>query len=66
MGHRTPATIEVLLKVILDELEPSGLREEAAGVLGDIYKEVGADEEAIARIPDYYRGHLLYSLRNGK
>src|SRR4051812_41307087 len=56
---QTPTAIAALLRFVLDETQDTGLREEAAGTLGDIYSVVGIDHQALEQMPPHYREHAL-------
>ena len=54
---QTPTAMAALLRFVLDETQDTGLREEAAGTLGDIYSVVGVDHKALEQMPLHYREH---------
>jgi hypothetical protein len=56
---QTPTATVALLRFVLDESQEVQLREEAAGTLGDIYRVVGIDHQALEKMPDHYRDEVL-------
>jgi hypothetical protein len=56
---QTPTAVAALLRFVLDETQDTGLREEAANTLGDIYSAVGIDHQALEQMPLNYREHVL-------
>jgi hypothetical protein len=59
MWYLSPRASDALFQVLLDPTEEDWMRKEAAGSLGSIWVELGADYERLRKIPDRYIQDVL-------